>query len=380
MLAIPSKLKLSGESIFSSISKLSNEHNAINLGQGYPDFEIDRGLKDLVQKEAQGNFHQYAPMAGMMQLRAAISDKYEKLYNLSPDPVEEITITAGATQGLFCSIQALVQTGDEVIVIEPAYDSYIPSIQLAGGKAVSCPVTKDFKINWSLIKESISAKTSMLIINTPHNPTGQVFEQSDLKVLKELTRNTDIKILSDEVYEHLIYDGKKHLSLFADSELRERTISVFSFGKTLHATGWKMGYFIANQRLTKAVRSVHQWNVFSVNSFVQNAIATYLLDDSNYLNLSSFYQKKRDLFEQGMHKSRFVPIKCTGTYFQLYDYSSISDLNDLAFAERLIKEFGVAAIPISPFYSVKPDQKILRFCFAKKEETLKKAVEILCKV
>ncbi len=377
MLSIPSKLNLSGESIFSTIAKLSNQHNAINLGQGFPDFAIDPTLKKLVQEAAHGGNHQYAPMQGKLVLRQAIAKKFEKTFGLNLDPEEEITITAGATQALFCSIQALVQKDDEVIVIEPGYDSYIPSILLAGGIPISCPMTKTFKIDWDLISQCISSKTSLIIINSPHNPTGQILEAKDIQLLRELTRNTNIKILSDEVYQHLIYDKKQHLSLFADEELRTRTICTYSFGKTFHTTGWKLGYALALPPLTKALRSVHQWNVFSVNSFIQIALAEYLNNPSHYLNLPQFYQKKRDLFAEGMKQSRFKAIKCHGTYFQLYDYSALSDEPDILFAERLIKEHKVASIPISPFYSKDPNQKILRFCFAKKETTLQKALKVL---
>jgi len=380
MVSVRSKLSSQDTSIFSIIAKLSNQHNAINLGQGFPDFEIDQKLKDLVKKVSEDSKNQYAPMPGIFSLRELLSEKYNLAYHTNLDPDLEITITAGATQAIFTTIQALVRQGDEVIIIEPAYDSYAPSIQLAGGMVVPYALDRNFKVDWNELKSLVSENTRMIIINNPHNPTGQVLEDEDYSALSQITQNTDILILSDEVYEHLVYDDKSHKSILGYPDLYHRSIAVYSFGKTFHATGWKMGYAIAPKKLTQEIRNVHQWNVFSVNSLMQNVLKEYLEEPSHYLNLAKFYQEKRDYFANGMDKSRFKSIPSHGSYFQLYDYAGISDLDDMAFAEWLIKEHGIACIPISPFYTNAPNNKVVRFCFAKKKETLSTALKKLIQV
>ncbi|MEZ4950473.1 MAG: methionine aminotransferase [Saprospiraceae bacterium] len=290
----------------------------------------------------------------------------------------EITVTAGATQALFCAISAVVHPGDEVIIIEPAYDSYLPVIELNGGTVVPYELkAPDFKVDWNEMAQLVSSKTRMIITNNPHNPTGTVFEKEDLEKLEQLTHGTDIIVLSDEVYEHLIYDGKKHQSVFLFPELYKRSMVTFSFGKTFHNTGWKSGYCVAPAELTKEFRKVHQFNVFSVNTPVQYGVAEYLKDPDTYLSLPDFYQEKRDFFQKAMIGSRFKPIPCGGTYFQLYDYSAISDEPDTEFAKRITREFGVATIPISVFYESKRDEKVIRVCFAKTEDVLKEAAEKL---
>jgi methionine aminotransferase len=373
MIKIKSKLPTDDISIFAKISKLSREHEATNLGQGFPDFEVSVALKDRVSFYLSNHKDQYAPMPGVPELRKALSKKYNNNYPTPLDADEHISITAGATQGIFCCIQATVHQGDEVIIIDPSYDSYGPSIKAAGGTVVPLKLKQDFSIDWDLIGSKVTDNTKMIVVNNPHNPTGQIWNEEDFLALSQIVKNTDILILSDEVYEHLVYDGATHLSILNYPELFKRSFCTFSFGKTFHATGWKMGYVIAPTALTKAFRSIHQWNVFSVNSFLQYAIADHLSDSENYTYLNGFYQKKRDFFINEMGKTRFKKIDSSGTYFQLYDYSEISDLEDVKFAEWLIKEHGIASIPISPFCAAKTDWKVVRFCFAKKESTLLEA-------
>jgi methionine aminotransferase len=370
---LQSKLPLVGTNIFTVMSGLANECQAINLSQGFPNFECSARLQTLIYEAMQRGLNQYAPMAGVPILRERLAEKIDALYaaNIPPD---DITITAGGTQALFTAITAFVHEGDEVIIIEPAYDSYRPAIELCKGIPVIYELqAPDYQIVWSDFAKLITPRTRMIILNTPHNPTGKVWSKNDVEALQDLVRNTDILILSDEVYEHLIYDNLAHESILRYPELRERSMMVYSFGKTFHATGWKMGYVVAPPALTQEFRKVHQFNVFSVNTPIQYAIAEFLATPEEYLNLANFYQAKRDFFLDATANTPFRPLKCQGTYFQLFDYAHLSDEGDLAFAQRLTREIGVATIPVSAFYSSKRDDKVIRLCFAKTEETLEKA-------
>ncbi len=380
MLQINPKLSVEKISIFSTIAQLCSTHNAINLGQGYPDFDVSPLLKDRVKHYLKQNKDQYAPMQGIQELRNILAKKYTSSYKTAINPDTNITITAGATQAIFTCIQSVVLPGDEVIIIEPAYDSYGPSIEIAGGKVIPVMLNPDFTMDWNAVQKAVSNKTKMILFTNPHNPTGQIWSHEDFLALSQIVNNTNILLLSDEVYEHIVYDGKKHLSLLDYPELSNRGFVTYSFGKTFHATGWKMGYVIAPDNLTRAFRNVHQWNVFSVNSFLQYALADYLKDPDTYQNLSVFYQTKRDYFQREMEESRFKSIPTNGSYFQLYDYSAISDLDDIEFTQWLIEKHGVAAIPLSPFCSQDSKWKVVRFCFAKKEDTLSIALKRLQKV
>lgn len=376
-----SKLPKVGTTIFTVMSALATEYKAINLSQGFPDFPSSARLIDLVHSYMKKGFNQYAPMPGAIPLRENIARKINELYGISVNPTDEITITAGGTQALFTAITAFVRPGDEVILIEPAYDSYRPSIEVNGGIPIIYELqAPEYKVNWNAFATLISPKTRMIIINTPHNPTGTIFTKEDLQNLQKLVEETDILILSDEVYEHLIYDGHEHWSVLRYPGLRERSLAAYSFGKTFHNTGWKMGYCVAPKELTTEFRKVHQFNVFSVNTPVQYALAEFLEMPEEYLSLNQFYQKKRDLLLEVTKGTRLKPLKTRGTYFQLFDYQEISDEPDFDFAKRMTTEFGVAAIPVSVFYSHLKDDKIIRLCFAKKEETLYKAGELLLKM
>ena len=378
---IKSKLPSTKTSIFAVMSQLSNEYNAINLSQGFPDFDISEELIELVNKYMNKGFNQYAPMPGVKTLRDEIVKKVERIYGIKYNADKEVNITAGATQALYSVISAFIKEHDEVIVFEPAYDSYVPAVKLNGGTIRYASLkTPDYHINWNDVKKLINHNTKMIILNSPHNPTGSVIKASDLKQLEKLTNNTNIIVLSDEVYEHLIFDGKTHESVCKYPKLAERSFAVFSFGKTFHATGWKMGYCLAPEKLMKEFRKAHQFVVFACNTPMQYAIAEFLKDENNYLKLGEFYQKKRDYFLKLIKNSNFKVIPSYGTYFQLLDYSKISDEKEMDFASRLITEHGIASIPISPFYNDKTDNKTLRFCFAKSDETLEKAAKILCKI
>lgn len=373
-----SKLPQTETSIFAVMSGLANKHNAINLSQGFPDFKVSQELIDLIYKNMNKGYNQYAPMPGVFDLRMAIATKIENLYGLRVNPESEITITAGATQALFTVITAFVGQGDEAIIFEPAYDSYAPAVKLNGGIPKYISLSKpEFKIDWNEVEDLISNKTKMLIINTPNNPGGFVFEEADMLRLEEITREKDIVIISDEVYEHIIFDGFTHQSALKFPDLYQRTVAVYSFGKTFHATGWKMGYVVAPEYLMLEIRKVHQFNVFCVNTPIQYALAEYLKNEDNYLNLPSFYQQKRDFFVSKIPNSKFKVIPTHGTYFQLLDYSAISDKPEFEFAEWMTKEKGLASIPVSSFYHNKKNQQILRFAFPKEEETLEKAAHIL---
>jgi methionine aminotransferase len=378
---ITSKLPGTETSIFAIMSALANETGAINLSQGFPDFPISEKLIELVNKYMRQGMNQYAPMLGVQALREVISEKVFNMYAASYHPNKEINITAGATQAIYTIISAMIHEGDEVIIFEPAYDSYIPAIKINGGIPVLAQLqTPDYHIDWDIVKKMINKNTRMIIINSPHNPTGSVLKEEDIKMLIKLTKKTDIVILSDEVYEHLIFDGILHQSVCLYPELAERSFITYSFGKTLHATGWKMGYVLAPENLMKEFRKVHQFNVFTCNTPIQYAIAEYLKDAENYNYLSGFYQQKRDFFLEQIKGSRFNIIPCYGTYFQLLNYSKITDEKETDFAIRMTKEFKLASIPVSPFYHNGFDNKTLRFCFAKTEETMMKAAEILNRI
>ena len=378
---LDSKLPNLETTIFAVMSAMANKYNAINLSQGYPNFTSDEKLMNLVHEAMQSGYNQYAPMQGAIQLREVISGKFEFLYKTTYNPDNEITVTAGATQAIYTAITAVVKKGDEVIVFRPAYDCYVPTIELNGGKAISIQLSKpNYKVDWNEVKKAITSKTRMIIINTPHNPSGTVFSKEDMLKLQALTSGTDIIVLSDEVYEHLIYDNEQHHSACLFPDLKSRSFITASFGKTFHNTGWKMGYCCAPKDLMDEFIKVHQFNVFSVNHPMQIALAKYLEDKNTYLGLSEFYQKKRDLFLGLMKDSRFKFKPSKGTYFQAADYSAISNQNDLEFVTWLTKEKGVAAIPVSAFNLNKKDEKMIRFCFAKTDDTLVKAAEILCKL
>ncbi|WP_296620182.1 methionine aminotransferase [Marivirga sp.] len=377
-----SKLPNVGTTIFTVMSQMATEYNAINLSQGFPDFPVSEKLIDLVYQNMQIGHNQYAPMPGLPQLREAIANKIKNTGGVSLNIDTEITVSAGATEAIFSSILATVHQGDEVIVLEPAYDCYIPAIELAGGKVVPVGLNlPDFSPNWQKVKDNITDKTRMIVINFPHNPSGAILTEADITALKEiLEENPQLIILSDEVYEHIIFDGKTNLSVLKDEFLASRSIAVSSFGKTFHATGWKIGYMVAPEALMKEIRKVHQYNCFSVHTPSQYAMAEYLQHEQNYLGVSAMYEKKREFFQQAMQDSKFKVIPSYGTYFQVLDFSEVSDMGDMEFAQYLIKEKGVASIPVSAFYSDKQDNKLLRFCFAKGEETLQKAADILCKI
>lgn len=376
--SISSKLPQVPTSIFAIMSKMANDYGALNLSQGFPDFPVSEELIALVNKYMKAGLNQYSPMPGVLSLRGAISEKVKFLYGASYNAETEVTVTAGATQALFTAIMALVKEGDEVIVFTPAYDSYAPAIELSGGKPIFIKLeTPGYKINWELVKKVMNSKTRMIIINSPHNPTGSILEKEDMIALEKITRDSDIIILSDEVYEHIIFDDHKHQSVSKFPELAKRSLIIGSFGKTFHATGWKVGYCIAPEYLTKEFRKIHQFNVFSVNTPVQYAIAEYMQNKENYVRISSMYQKKRDLFLKSIEGSKFKPLKCSGTYFQLLDYSKITKSSDVRYAEKLTKENKIASIPVSVFYSATVDHKVLRFCFAKTDETIIEAAEIL---
>lgn len=378
---IESKLPNVGTTIFTVMSTLAAEHNAINLSQGYPNFDTPDELKERVNHYLMDAKNQYVTMAGLPALREVLAEKIKNLYNQTVDPASEITIVAGATQGIFTTITTFINKGDEVILLEPAYDCYGPSVELVGGKVVPYRMSApDYKVDWDAVQNLITSKTKMIIINTPQNPIGKTLKKSDLEALAAITRDTNIIVLSDEVYEHLIYDGQEHQSVLRYPELFERSIAVYSFGKTFHSTGWKIGYCVGPKILMDEFRKVHQFNVFCVNSFVQYALADYLQDPAPYMNLPQFYQQKRDFLANALDGSRLKPLPSEGTYFQLFDYSAISDEKDTDFTIRMTTEFGVAAIPPSVFYSNGQQDQVIRLCFAKTEDMLAAAAERLKKM
>ncbi len=377
-MTLQSKLPSVGTTIFSQMTHLANENGAINLSQGFPDFDVHPDLITLVEKFMRQGFNQYAPMQGARPLREKIAQKIKKLYGATYDIDQEITITSGATEALFAAITALVHTGDEVILFDPAYDSYGPAIELSGGKPVHIKLTHPaYSIDWDQVKKKVSSKTKLIILNSPHNPTGSVLSRDDIAELKGILQHNDLFILSDEVYEHIIFDGKKHESISKYPELAEKSFVVSSFGKTYHATGWKMGYCAAPEKMTEELRKIHQYLTFSSNMSVQLAYAEFLDHEDIYMDLASFYQEKRNFFLSKLINSRFRIIPCYGTYFQLLDYSAISDMPDIEFSRKLTIQHKVASIPPSVFYDDRNDNKVLRFCFAKKDETLEQAAFIL---
>lgn len=376
---IRSKLPDVGVTIFAVMSKLANDYQAINLSQGFPDFNTSPELVELVNKYMRSGHNQYAPMQGVSLLREKISEKVQKTYDAVYDPENEITITSGATEALFSAITAVVHPGDEVLVFEPAYDAYVPTILLCGGIPVFTQLAPpEYSYDWDDVKKKISKKTRALILNSPHNPCGTVLSHDDIEELISIVQDTSIMIISDEVYEHIIFDGLIHESLCRYPELKKRSFVISSFGKTYHTTGWKTGYCLAPLDLSREFQRVHQFVTYAVNTPVQYAYAEILEKEETYLGLSDFYQKKRDLFINIIQNSRFKAIPCSGTYFQILDYSDISDENDLDFANRLVREFGVAAIPPSVFYHKNDNHRVLRFCFAKRDATLEEAGRIIC--
>ena len=378
---IKPKLPNWGTSIFTVMSRMAVEYNAINLAQGFPDFNCDDELIELVHHYQKKGFNQYAPMQGVPTLRQSISEKIKKLHVRYYDPETEITITAGATQALFTAITSIVEKNDEVIIFEPAYDSYVPDILSNGGIPVYIPLNpNDYSYDWDLVRKNITRKTKAIIFNSPHNPTGTLIKENDIKELEKILRGTNILIVSDEVYEHITFDNNIHISLASSDELSKRAFVVSSFGKTYHTTGWKMGYCVAPEYLTKEFRKMHQFIVFSANTPIQYAYADFMKQEERYLSLGKFYQSKRDIFLEKIKYSKFNFKKCDGTYFQLLEYSAISNKSDTEFAEFLTKEIGVAVIPLSPFYKDRKSRSVVRVCFAKSEDVLKKAAELFQKL
>ena len=376
--AVRSRLPQVGTTIFSVMSALAQQHGAVNLGQGFPDFDCDPRLLDAVNQAMRSGHNQYPPMPGVPALREAIADKIATLYGHVYDPGSEITVTAGATQAILTAVLAVVQPGDEVILLDPCFDSYAPNVALAGGVAVHVPLMPgSFRPDFDLIAQALSPRTRLIIVNTPHNPSATVWTAAEMQRLAELLRPTDVLVISDEVYEHMVYDGVRHESIARWPELAARSFVVSSFGKTYHVTGWKVGYVAAPASLTAEFRKVHQFNVFTVNTPVQHGLAAYLRDPRPHLELAAFYQRKRDLFADGLRATRLRPLNSAGTYFQCADYAGISDEDELAFCERLTREVGVAAIPMSAFYAGPVEQRLIRFCFAKQTTTLEKALERL---
>ena len=379
--SIQSKLPAVGTTIFTVMSALAREYDAINLSQGFPDFSPHPLLQKEMDHAIQNGYNQYAPMAGLLPLREQIAAKVERLYGAVVHPESEITITAGGTQALFTAILAMVRENDEVILFAPAYDSYAPAVKLAGGKPLYYNMeAPDFGIQWQQVKKLITQRTRMIVINSPHNPSGTVLTEKDMKELEKITKGTDIIILSDEVYEHIIFDEAKHQSVLCYPRLAERSMVVSSFGKTYHATGWKVGYCIAPTELATEFRKAHQYNVFSVHTPTQYAYAEILKQPEIYEELPGFYQAKRDFFRTAVQGSKFDLLDCKGTYFQLASYKRVSDEKDTDFVKWLTKEMKIATIPISVFYHQHLDQKVIRFCFAKEQETLEKAAEKLHRV
>lgn len=363
------------------MSKLAQEHNAINLSQGFPDFKTDQKLIKLVADAMNSGNNQYAPMAGLALLREIIAEKTETFYGANYNADTEITITAGGTQAIFTAIASVINAGDEVIIFEPAYDCYAPIIKLFGGLVKPFELhAPDYIIDWEMVKKLFTANTKMIILNSPQNPNGSILSKADIDALIKLTKDTDILILSDEVYEHIIFDGEKHQSVSLYPELQERSFVVASFGKLLHTTGWKLGYCLAPTKLTTEFRKIHQFNVFSVNTPMQLGIANYLKNQDIYKEIPQFFQQKRDLFRSLLSETRFKLLPCKGSYFQCVSYSEISEEKDTEIAKRLVTDFGVASIPLSAFYTKNIDDKILRFCFAKEQSTLEQAVEKLMKI
>ncbi|HVC18041.1 MAG TPA: pyridoxal phosphate-dependent aminotransferase [Rhodanobacter sp.] len=379
---VETKLPKVGTTIFSVMSQLAMEHKAVNLGQGFPDFEPPPPLRDALSRAMNDSRNQYAPMSGTAALREQIASKTERLYGRKIDVHSEITVTSGATEALFAAIAAIVRAGEEVIVFDPAYDCYEPAIDLQGARAVHIPLTvPTFAIDWQRVRDAVTPKTRMILINSPHNPSGAVLSAADLHELAAIVRNTDIVVLSDEVYEHIVYDGARHESVLRHAELAERSIVISSFGKTYHCTGWKVGYAVAPRALSAEFRKVHQYLTFCTFHPAQVAFAEFLASDpAHYLELPAFYQTKRDRFRALLKPSKLKLLDVPAGYFQLVDYSSISDQDDLAFSKWLVQHGGVAAVPLTPFYETAPQTRLLRLCFAKSDATMDAAAERLCKL
>lgn len=376
-----SKLPASGTTIFTVMSALAHAHDAVNLGQGFPDYPIDPALIDLVAQAMRAGHNQYPLMPGVMALREAIAAKVERRYGHGYDPEHEITVTTGATQAIFTAVLALAHPGDEVIVFEPAYDSYVPAVRLAGATPVTLPLTvPDYRIDWAAVRAALTTRTRMIVVNTPNNPGTSVLDAADLAELAAVTRGTAIVVVSDEVYEHMVYDGAQHHSIAGSAELSSRSVVIGSFGKTFHATGWKVGYALAPRALTAEIRRVHQFMVFTVNSPVQHGLAAFLRDPAHYEALPAFFERKRDLLRQALADTPLDLLPCHGSYFQLARYDRISSEPAAVFAQRLVRDIGVAAIPLSAFYQDGRDDRVLRFCFAKRDETLLAAAKCLARL
>ena len=378
---IRSKLPATGTSIFSVMSALAQAHGAVNLGQGFPDYDIDPGLIDMVYAAMRAGHNQYPLSPGVMALREAIAVKVQRLYGRAYDPGNEVTVTTGATQGIFTTIQALAHVGDEVIVFEPAYDSYIPAIRLAGATPVPLALTvPGYDIDWNAVRRAVTPRTRMIVVNTPNNPGTGILSADDLAQFAAITRDTRIVIVSDEVYEHMVYDGARHESLARHNELAARSVVIGSFGKTFHATGWKVGYALAPLEITTEIRRVHQFTVFTVNSAVQHGLAEFLGDPARYEGLPAFFTAKRDLLRAALAETPLDLLPCRGSYFQLATYTRISSEPAVDFAQRLVRDHGVATIPLSAFYQDGTDHRVIRFCFAKRDETIHAAAERLRKL
>jgi len=380
----PFKTKLPGigTTIFTIMSALAKEHNAINLSQGFPDFDCDPRLPELVHKHMLSGLNQYPPMRGVQSLLEGIAAKYNALHGIAVSPESEVTVTSGAVEGVFSAVAAIVHAGDEVIIIEPAFDLYIPATLINGGIPVVYTLkSPDFEIDWQAIRKLVTDRTKLIIVNTPHNPIGKVMTRRDFLELEQLVQETGIYVISDEVYEHLVYDQREHVSLLQFPGLYERGFAIFSFGKTYHITGWRVGYCIAPRDLTDEFRKVHQFTVFTVSTPLQHALSDYMRDSSKYLELGKFFEQKRDLLQNALQESRLKPLKSEGSYFQIYDYSEISNSQDMEFVRKLTLEHGVASIPMSVFYTnPDPQERLLRLCFAKKDETLRIAAQRLCNI
>lgn len=377
-LSLTSKLPSVGTTVFTVMSRLAAEHGAINLSQGFPDFDCDPELVEAVARHMRAGRNQYAPMQGILPLREAIARMYSALYGRQYDPESEVTITSGGTEAIFAAVAAVVRPGDEAIVLQPCYDSYLPAIELAGGTPVVVPLEyPGYGINWEALRAAVTPRTRLLVINSPQNPTGSVLGHEDIRQLRSLVAGTDIAIISDEVYAQIIFDGAQHESMARHPELAARSFIIGSFGKMYHVTGWKVGYAVAPAALTAELRKVHQFVTFSTSTPVQHALAEFLAERRGLAGLAPFYQAKRDLFLRLMQGSRFTPLPCRGSYFQLMEYSTITQEEDTAFAIRLTEEHGVASIPLSPFLSRQAAPRVLRFCFAKKDETLEAAAKRL---
>ena len=378
---ITSKLPRVGTTIFTVMSALASQHNAINLGQGYPDFQMNEELIALVNEAMENGFNQYVPMQGYLPLRESIAEKVYSLYKTAIDPGSQVTITPGGTYAIYTSLTTVLQPGDEVIIFEPGYDSYIPNVEINGAIPVLISLQfPEYRINWEEVKKKISSKTRVIMLNSPHNPTGAVLTEEDISQLRSIVKNTRILVVSDEVYEHLIFDNMPHLSMLRYPDLMERSFVCFSFGKVYNCTGWKLGYCISSPSLMTEFRKVHQFNCFSCHSPSQVGLSTFLKRKESYLAISGVMQAKRDLFQKLMQQTRFTPLPSHGSYFQCYTYEKISDEADYDLSTRITKEYGVASIPVSVFYKDGTDNKVIRFCFAKKNETLETAVERLAKL